>query len=358
MTADELKKNLGDRVYSRVVLNSKSIELKGKDKNAETEFFVLSSSRNILNFINEVQSEENNLIDNSMSDNFCISDTQNVLKNEYNLNLVASHINHGIRGEEAERDALFSKTFSESLGVNFKMIKVDCIGEAKKTGETVEETGRRLRYEFWDSLCEDKNTVIATAHNSNDNAETVIFNITRGSALSGAKGIPPKRDNIIRPLILCTREEIEGYCKENNLSFVTDSTNLTVDYTRNRIRHNILPELEKVNSGVVEAFTRFSESVRIDDNYLEFVAENALKDYGIRIEKVKIKRLALPTNNIESVFEQMIADREKQVTKLISEGERDAAIIMSEANARAAEILAEGKLEAAEIHAETERQIA
>lgn len=215
------------------------------------------------------------------ADSVCLLHVLSVLKNEYNLNLVASHINHGIRGKEAERDALFSKTFSESLGVNFKMIKVDCIGEAEKTGETVEETGRRLRYEFWDSLCEDKNTVIATAHNSNDNAETVIFNITRGSALSGAKGIPPKRDNIIRPLILCTREEIEGYCKENNLSFVTDSTNLTVDYTRNRIRHNILPELEKVNSGVVEAFTRFSESVRIDDNYLEFVAENALKDAEI-----------------------------------------------------------------------------
>lgn len=215
------------------------------------------------------------------ADSVCLLHVLSVLKDEYNLNLVASHINHGIRGEEAERDALFSKAFSESLGVSFKMIKVDCIGEAKKTGETVEETGRRLRYEFWNLLCEDKNTVIATAHNSNDNAETVIFNITRGSALSGAKGIPPKRDNIIRPLILCTREEIEGYCKENNLSFVTDSTNLTVDYTRNRIRHNILPELEKVNSGVVEAFTRFSESVRIDDDYLDSVAEDALKDAEI-----------------------------------------------------------------------------
>ena len=96
----------------------------------------------------------------------------------------------------------------------------------------------------------------------------------------------------------------------------------------------------------------------ISDLIEKSVAENALKDYGIQIETVKINRLALPTNNIESVFEQMIADREKQVTKLISEGERDAAIIMSEANAKAAEILANGKLEAAEIDAETERKVA
>ncbi len=103
------------------------------------------------------------------------------------------------------------------------------------------------------------------------------------------------------------------------------------------------------------------ENIKIDEiskKIEKSVSENALKDYGIKIEKIKIKRLSLPTNNIESVFEQMIADREKQVTKLLSEGERDAAIIMSEANAKAAEILAEGKLEAAEIDAETERKIA
>lgn len=211
------------------------------------------------------------------ADSVCLLHVLHTLKEEYKLNLVASHINHGIRGEEAEQDALFSKNFAEALKVNFRLLKADCIKEAKLTGETVEEAGRRIRYEFWGSLCENENTVIATAHNSNDNLETVIFNITRGSSLSGAKGIPPKRENIIRPLIFCSRNEIEAYCKENNLMFVTDSTNLTVDYTRNRIRHNVLPELEKVNSQVVEAFTRFSESVRLDNSYLDSVAENALK---------------------------------------------------------------------------------
>ncbi len=232
------------------------------------------------------------------ADSVCLLHVLYTLKDEYKLKLIASHVNHGIRGEEAENDATFSKNFAEALGVDFKLLKVDCVKEARENGETTEEAGRRLRYEFFNSLCEDKNAVIATAHNSNDNLETVIFNITRGSALSGAKGIPPKRDNIIRPLIFCSREEIEGYCKENNLSFVTDSTNLSDDYTRNKIRHNVLPELEKVNSNVVEAFTRFSESVRIDDDYLNSVAENALK-------KAKLSECSYNTEVINSLHESI-----------------------------------------------------
>lgn len=228
------------------------------------------------------------------ADSVCLLHVLYALKDEYKLKLIASHVNHGIRGEEAESDALFSKNFAENLGVDFKLLQVDCVKEARENGETTEEAGRRLRYDFFNSLCEDENTVIATAHNSNDNAETIVFNITRGSALSGAKGIPPKRDNIIRPLIFCSRAEIEDYCKENNLSFVTDSTNLSDDYTRNKIRHNVLPELEKVNSNAIEAFTRFSESVRIDDDYLDSVAENAL-------EKAKLSECSYNTEEINSL---------------------------------------------------------
>lgn len=228
------------------------------------------------------------------ADSVCLLHVLNLLKNDCNLNLIAAHVNHGIRGEEAENDAIFSMNFAESLNVHFSLLKANCVEKAEESGETLEEAGRRIRYEFFDMLCEDETYVIATAHNSNDNLETVVFNITRGSALSGAKGIPPKRDNIIRPLIFCSRAEIEGYCKENNLSFVTDSTNLSDDYTRNRIRHNVLPELEKVNSNAIEAFTRFSESVRIDDDYLDSVAENAL-------EKAKLSECSYSTEAINSL---------------------------------------------------------
>ena len=212
------------------------------------------------------------------ADSVCLLHFLSTIKEEYNLELVAAHINHGIRGDEANSDAKFSKEFAKKLNVEFKLTVVDCVKEAKASGKTVEEAGRRLRYEFFNSLATGENSVIATAHNSNDNAETVIFNIARGSSVSGAKGIPPKRENIIRPLIFCTREEIEAYCKENSLEYVIDSTNLSDDYTRNRIRHKVLPELQNVNSGVVDAFSRFSESVRLDVDYLDSVADDALKN--------------------------------------------------------------------------------
>lgn len=225
------------------------------------------------------------------ADSVCLLHFLNSIKNEYNLTIISAHINHGIRGEEAEKDALFSKTFSENLNVDFRHLKVDCVNEAQKNGETVEEAGRRIRYEFFNSLIEGENSVIATAHNSNDNMETIIFNITRGSSLNGVKGIPPKRENIIRPLIFCSREEIECYCKENSLEFVTDSTNLSDDYTRNRIRHLVIPELKKINESAEEAFSRFSEMSRDDLDFLEKSTISAFKQAEIDKNTYSVKIL-------------------------------------------------------------------
>ncbi len=210
------------------------------------------------------------------ADSVCLLHVLDSLKEAYKLKIVASHVNHGIRGDEAKRDSDFSRALAKGLNVEFKLLEVNCTEEAKKHNETLEEAGRRIRYDFWSSLA-DESSVIATAHNSNDNAETVIFNITRGAALNGARGIPPKRGNIIRPLIFCSREEIEGYCSENGLEFVTDSTNLSNDYTRNRIRHLVLPELKNVNSAFLDAFSRFSVCADEASEYIDFVAEEALR---------------------------------------------------------------------------------
>ncbi len=211
------------------------------------------------------------------ADSVCLLHFLNSVKEEYNFRLCAAHVNHGIRGEEAERDSAFSHQFAEELSIDFHLLEVNCVKEAAENNESVEEAGRRIRYNFFNSVIENEDSVIATAHNSNDNAETIIFNISRGASLSGAKGIPPKRNNIIRPLIYCTRAEIEGYCSENNLAYVTDSTNLSDDYTRNRIRHFVIPEIEKVNQGAISAFSRFSKSVQSDVDYLNSVAEEAFK---------------------------------------------------------------------------------
>lgn len=175
------------------------------------------------------------------------------------------HIHHGIRGEEADRDLEFSKSLCEKFNVEFMPYYANIPAEAEKTGESIEECARRIRYDFFlKSDC----TKIATAHNLNDNMETVIFNMARGTSISGLCGIPYVRENYIRPLLDCTRNEIEDYLKENSLDFVTDSTNLCDDYTRNKIRHNILPQLFEINPTFDKSFSNCVASVRLSNDYI------------------------------------------------------------------------------------------
>ena len=175
------------------------------------------------------------------------------------------HIHHGIRGKEADRDLNFSKNFCKKLGVEFVCYYADIPAEAKKTGESIEECARRIRYDFFSkSGC----TKIATAHNLNDNMETVIFNMARGTSISGLCGIPHVRENYIRPLLDCSRQEIEAYIEENSLDFITDSTNLCDDYTRNKIRHNVIPQLFQINPSFDKSFSNCIESVKLANDYI------------------------------------------------------------------------------------------
>lgn len=187
--------------------------------------------------------------------------------------LIAVHVHHGIRGDEADRDAEFSKKLCENLGVEFVLFNINVPAEAEKTGESLEECARRLRYECFEKVeCEK----LATAHNLNDNAETFIFNLARGASLSGLCGVPYTRDKYIRPLLDCTRYEIEEYIKENNLEFVTDTTNLCDDYTRNKIRHNILPLLYELNPSFDKAFSKCTDSVRLAEDFISQSAKEKL----------------------------------------------------------------------------------
>lgn len=225
------------------------------------------------------------------ADSLCLLHVLFDLKRELNLHISAAHINHGIRGEEAKRDADFAREFCEAMRIPFYIAEFDCPKLAEVTGESLEECGRRLRYEFFNSLC-NENSKIATAHNLNDNAETVIFNIIRGSALKGACGIPAVRDNIIRPLIYCSREEIEGYCKENTLDYVTDSTNLSDDYTRNKIRHNIIPAMESINIAAVSNIGSFSSFVADADKFISAEAEALLYSAEIGLNTYSVQTLS------------------------------------------------------------------
>lgn len=209
------------------------------------------------------------------ADSVCLLHLLNSYKDELSINVKAVHVNHGIRGDEAKRDQNFAEQFCEQFSIPFEIVSFDCISEAKKSKESLEECGRRIRYQVFNARCGNR-TKIATAHNANDNVETVVFNISRGSSVKGACGIAPVRDNVIRPLVFCSRQEIEGYCKENGLSYVTDSTNLCDDYTRNKIRHKILPVMEDVNSAAISNVTSFCEDARTACEYISIQANDVL----------------------------------------------------------------------------------
>lgn len=206
---------------------------------------------------------------------------------ECGANVTAAHVDHGIRGDEAKRDADFCRRLCDERGVKLRLLEADVPAEAKKSGESVEEAARRIRYAFFDSVMEENNIpLLATAHNADDNAETVILNLTRGSGTRGVCGIPAvrsvKNGTLVRPLLCVTRAEIEEYCRENGLSYVTDSTNLCDDYARNRIRHRVLPELRLLNPDVVGAIGRLSAAASEDCDYLDSAARRFLDGGEIR----------------------------------------------------------------------------
>ena len=180
----------------------------------------------------------------------------------------AAHFNHMIRGSEADRDEQFVKHICESLGVRLHTAKADVPTISARTGEGYEECGRRLRYEFFER-CSPADSKIATAHNLNDNAETMLINLIRGTGLKGLCGIPALRGRIIRPLLSCSRAEIEEYCFKNGINYVTDSTNLEDEYVRNKIRIHVLPILQEINGLALNNISLASQRNRIDEEFLE-----------------------------------------------------------------------------------------
>lgn len=208
------------------------------------------------------------------------------VKSELGIEVYACHLNHGLRGADSDSDELFCRELCEKAGVSFYAEKIDVSAIVQKH-ESVEEAARRARYEFFERALEHfgGECVLATAHNANDNAETALLNLTRGTGLKGLCGIPPVREfgssgerRVIRPLIYCGRGEIEEYLRSVGQGFVTDKTNLSEDYTRNRIRRRVLPQLEEINPSIVSVIGRMTRNLREDSGFLEELADNALEE--------------------------------------------------------------------------------
>ncbi len=200
--------------------------------------------------------------------------------------LVVCHINHQIR-EEAIRDEEYVLNFCKKYNVECYVKRINIKEMAQKQKIGTEEAGRKARYEFFDEILQNTSSnKIATAHTANDNAETVLMNIIRGSGLSGLRGIEAKRGNLIRPLIECTREEIEEYCKQKKLEPRIDKTNLENTYTRNKIRNLLIPYIkENFNPNIIETILRLSDLSKQENEYIEKITSKKFEE--ILIEKQK-----------------------------------------------------------------------
>lgn len=177
------------------------------------------------------------------------------LRPQFGWDLVVCHIHHGLRGAEADRDECFVRALAEQLGLPCAVSRIDAAALALRDHISVEEAGRMARYAFFAQTAGEGGR-IATAHTLDDSIETVLMNLVRGTGLRGLCGIPRIRGNIVRPLLDCTRAEVEDYLGALGQPYCTDSTNLTDDYTRNRIRHDILPRLCALNQNFPGAMAR------------------------------------------------------------------------------------------------------
>lgn len=191
------------------------------------------------------------------------------IKEEYNLELLVAHVNHKIRKGTAERDASFVEELCKQLDLPFYLKEINIPELSKENGMSEEEMGRKARYDFFTELA-GENGKIATAHNANDNVETALMRFIRGTGVKGLSGIPYVRGNIVRPILNITREDIENYIKENNLTHITDETNFENVYTRNKIRLDLIPFIkDNFNPNFINTVNDNIVSYKEDTDYFE-----------------------------------------------------------------------------------------
>ncbi len=196
---------------------------------------------------------------------------------EYSLRPAIAHLNHGLRGSASDRDAAFVISFARQLGIPIYTEKKDVHAYQQSHRLSLEEAGRRLRYDYFETISAKYGfNKIALGHHSDDNAELVLLNLLRGSGPLGLSGIAPVRgDNIVRPLIRLRRSEIIDYLAEKNVPYVTDESNIDPTHKRNRIRHHLIPELQTTyNPKIIEALNRLGEITRAEDQWIDNALES------------------------------------------------------------------------------------
>ncbi len=216
----------------------------------------------------------------------------NICKKYYpDTDLLAAHLNHGIRGEEADRDEELVRSCCETLGIPLSVRKLDIPAISKEKKTSLETQGRLERYAFFAELCEESDSRIAVAHHMDDQAESIVMHIFRGCGMEGLLGMQSRNGAVIRPFLNVRKSEILEFCKDNSIPYREDSTNADPAYARNFWRNEIFPRIDRgVHMSPVEALNGLSSRIREENDYLEEVAGQAvpevLKDEGAEVDKL------------------------------------------------------------------------
>ncbi len=250
------------------------------------------------------------------------------LRDELHITVSAAHLNHCLRGLESDRDEQFVRDLCQKLNVPLMCEKADVMSVAKSQGLSIEFAARKVRYEFLERV---SSGVIATAHTASDNIETVLHNMARGTGLAGICGIPPKRDRFIRPLINVTRLEVEQYCEQNGLQYCIDSTNSDEKYTRNHIRHSVVPRLCEVNSQAVKNTSLMCDTLRDDADFINIYTEQAMatvkKGDGLSVDGLLELHPAIRSRCVAECYVQRVGKQPEHrhidaVLELLEQGGR------------------------------------
>ena len=267
------------------------------------------------NFLDTIK--ENNLINkgdvivvgvSGGPDSITLLTCLNKFKDYFEIKIICAHINHLIRKDSTE-DEQYVENVCEKMGIKCYVKRADVGKIAKEQKKGSEEVGRKIRYDFFDEVARKENAnKIAIAHNMKDNAETMLLNIIRGSGLTGLEGIQAEEyGKYIRPLINCTREEIEEYCEKNNLQPRIDSTNKENIYRRNIIRNKLLPQLQELNPNIVESLSNLSKIVKVQNMHIKNEVENIYN---------KIATEELNTNNLQNKNDSSMPKAKNKVSNV------------------------------------------
>lgn len=225
------------------------------------------------------------------ADSVCLLSVLSMIVHDYieeighEIRITAVHVNHGIRGEEAQRDETFAKRTADSMGIELVCFNLEIPKMAKQEGISQESAGRIARYRCFRQVAADRGMTdyrIAVAHHMDDQAETVLMHIIRGSGMAGLNGMRAVSGDIIRPLLCVTREEILSYLKDNGLSYVTDSTNLDNEYTRNMVRNCLIPSMEKLNPQLKTALNNLAKDSSECWDYVQRQVDEAARRYLVK----------------------------------------------------------------------------